>query len=130
MKPVHQMQLLFFFPLALGALTLGLAGHPFVAQRRAWRFAALGLAACLLSAASLWLVMAFATPVDGLKQVPTLMGACATPLLVIGLIQYVISARWTQASRVILALAASAFAAFLSPVFLLLAACTIQADCL
>ena len=130
MKFVHQMQLLSFVPLALGALTLALAGQPFVTQRRAWRFAALGLAACLLSATSLWLVMALTTTDDDLTQVPTLLGACAAPLLVIGLIQYVISAGWTQASRVILAIAASAFAAFLSPVFLLLAACTIQADCL
>jgi len=123
-------QLLFLGPLTLGALLVAWFEGTFSRSRAFARYAALVLVSWVGSGLVLYVVMSAVTPTDGLRHLPTLIGAYAAPFLVIASVLPSLGKRWSRDGKVLFALSVCASASFFSPLLLLFAACTIQANCL
>jgi hypothetical protein len=78
----------------------------------------------------LYLAISLLTPSDGLKDLPVLLGAYALPVAGVAIAAPTAGKHWSSEGRVLLSLVLSAAASIFAPFFLLLAACTIQANCL
>ena len=123
-------QLLFFFPLAFSAACVAWLSRSYPSHQSSRRYLPLVLAGWLAAAGLLYLTMSLLTPSDGLKEVPVLLGAYAVPVVAIAILSPTVGKHWSPPGRVMFALGLSAAAGICAPLFLLLAACTIQANCL
>ena len=123
-------QFLFFVPLAIGATCIAWFAAGMSRARTLSAYALLSAALWIASSLALFLVITVATPRDGVRHIPTVLGAYSAPFLAIAAVLYSLGERWSREPLVLLALAASAVAAMFSPMLLLSAVCIIQANCL
>lgn len=121
-------QLLFFVPLALGALAVEAIGTFLPARTHIAKHITGVVVAWIFSSALLYLVMSVFTPNDGLRHMPTLLAAYAAPFLLISSV--LPSVKWSRPGRVMFSLAVCAGSALLCVMFLLMATCAFQANCL
>jgi hypothetical protein len=127
-KRVYTTQLLFFGPLAVGAMAIEAIGRLAPPRANLAKHLAAVFAAWAGSAALLYLAMTVVTPQDGLRHMPTLMAAYVAPVLLVATV--LPSVKWLRPGRVTFSLAVCGTSALFSPVFLLAATCVFQANCL
>ena len=125
-----QTQLLFFAPLAIGAVCLAWFANGMSQDGRLSKYVLLSVGLWVASSIALFFVISVATPRDGIRHIPTVLGAYFAPSLAASAVLYSLPDRWSRQALVLLALAASAAAAMLSPVLLLSSVCIFQANCL
>jgi len=123
-------QLLFFAPLAIGAVCLAWFANGMSRDGSISKYALLSAGLWIASSIALFLVISVVTPRDGIRHIPTVLGAYLAPSLATSAVLYSLGERWSREALVVMALAATAAAALLSPVLLLSAVCIIQANCL
>ena len=125
-----QTQLLFFAPLAIGAVCIAWFANGMSRDGSLLTYTLLSTGLWIAASIALFLVISVATPRDGIRHIPTVLGAYFAPSLATSAVLYSLGERWSREALVLLALAISAAAALLSPVLLLSALCIFQANCL
>jgi hypothetical protein len=123
-------QLLFFFPLALVVAFTTWLSRSYPSHQSLRHYLLLVVGGWLGAACLLYLATSLLTPSDGLKDLPVLLGAYALPVAAVAVAVPTAGKQWSPEGRVLLSVVLSAAAAIIAPFFLLLAACTIQANCL
>lgn len=123
-------QFLFFAPLAVGASCLAWFASDTARRCLLSRYSVLAAGLWATSSVALFFVVFVVTPQDGIRHMPTVLGAYSIPFLAIAATLYSVGERWSREMQVVFALMSSVTASFLSPLLLLSAACIFQANCL
>jgi len=125
-----QLQLVFFASLAAGTVALAWFGHVLAVREALLRFACVSAASWLLAALLLFVGMWIFTPQEPALYFPALAAAHAVPVLVIAVALALVRKRWSREGKVLLALSLSAGFAFFALMFILVATCVVQSNCL
>ncbi len=125
-----QLQLLFFTSLAASAVALDWFGFPLAVRKTLAHFALSFVANWLLAAALLFAGMFIFMREEPALYFPTLAAAHAVPVFVVCAALAVVHNRWSRKGRVLLALALSAVFALFAFMFVLVATCAVQSNCL
>lgn len=123
-------QFLFFAPLAVGATCLAWFAADTARRCLLSRYSVLSVGLWVASSAALFFTISVVTPQDGIRHIPTVLGAYSVPFLAIAATLYSVGDRWSRERQVLLALVSSVAASFLSPLLLLSVVCIFQANCL
>jgi hypothetical protein len=125
-----RLQLLFFASLATSAVALAWSSHSVAVRGALSRFAFVSAASWLLAAGLLFLGMWAFTPDEPALFFPTLAAAHAVPVLALAVALGIVRNRWSREAKVLLALSLSAGFAFFAIIFILVATCVVQSNCL
>lgn len=125
-----QFQLLFFVSLAAGATALAWSSQIALVRVALSRFALVSAASWLLAAGLLYLGMWAFTPEEPATYLPTSAAAQAAPMLAIAVALAFVRNRWSRTGKVLLSLALSAGFSFFAVIFILVATCAVQSNCL
>jgi len=74
--------------------------------------------------------MSLVTPTEPAAYLPTLALATAVPAITIGFALGFVRNRWSRVGKPLLALSLSAAFGLLAPIFILVATCAVQSNCL
>jgi hypothetical protein len=125
-----QLSLLFFVSLAAGTAVLAWFGHLVALREALPRFALASAASWLLSSLLLFLGMWLFMPKEPALYLPTLAVAFAIPVLAIAVALGLVRNRWSRGGKVLLAMSLSAAFAVFALMFILVATCAVQSNCL
>jgi hypothetical protein len=124
------LQLLFFASLAAGTVVLAWLSHVSAVRGTLSMFAFVSAATWLLSAVLLLSGMSIFMPNEPAFYFPTLAAASSAPMLVIAVALGLVRNRWSREGKVLFALSLSAGFAFFALIFILVATCVVQSNCL
>jgi hypothetical protein len=125
-----QLHLVFFASLATAAVALAWFGHVVAVREALPRFACVSAASWLLAAVLLFVGMWIFTPKEPALYFPTSAAAQAVPVLVIAVALARVRKRWSREGKVLLALSLSAGFTLFAVIFMLVATCLVQSNCL
>ena len=124
------LQLLFFASLALGSTLLACVSHAEPIRKTLGLFTLVSGASWLLSALLLLGGMSLFTPSEPATYLPTLALATSVPAMAIAFALGFVRNRWSRVGKVLLALSLSAGFGLLALMFILVATCAVQSNCL
>ncbi len=124
------LEFLFFVYLAVGAASFAWLGQLASGRQSLWEFACVFVGSWLLAALLLFAGMWAFTPEEPAVYLPTAAATHIVPMLVIAAVTTLVGRRWSHEGRVFLALSLSACFAFFAVIFLLIATCVVQSNCL
>jgi hypothetical protein len=124
------LNLLFFVSLAIGSTLLAWVSHADPIRRTLWRFAFVSGASWLLAALLLLGGMSVFTPSEPAAHLPTLVVATFVPAVAIAFAVGFVRNRWSRVGKALLALSLSAGFGLLALMFILIATCAVQSNCL
>ena len=124
------LQLLFFASLSVGSTLLVWVTHSESIRKKLGRFAMVSGASWLLSALLLLGGMSLFTPSEPAAYFPTLALATFVPAMAIAFALGFVHNRWSRVGKTLLALALSAGFGLLAIMFILVATCAVQSNCL